>query len=212
MAGRLTRDPELRALPSGQQVAGFGLAINRVYYDKNDKKVEQVEFVNIVAFGKAADTIGEYCRKGDCLFVEGRMQTREWEAADGSKRRNSEIVLESFQFGQKAKENQGYDNDRGNDRPASRPARRQERYDDGQGDEEAKADPEPARSRPAAMYGRKTTQAALKKGIDRYSRPAREVPSDEIPVIEEEEGTRGKEPDSIMNDENDDIDVSKIPF
>jgi single-strand DNA-binding protein len=96
--GNLTRDPELRALPSGQQVASFSLATNRTYKDKEGAKKEQVEFHNIVAFGRQAEIIGQYMKKGKAIFVEGRMQTRSWES-DGQKKYRSEIVVENFQFG-----------------------------------------------------------------------------------------------------------------
>ena len=98
--GNLTRDPEIRALPSGAQVASFGLATNRVYKDKTGEKKEVAEFHNIVAFGRQAEVIGQYCKKGKAIFVEGRIQTRSWEGKeDGKKQYRTEIVVETFQFG-----------------------------------------------------------------------------------------------------------------
>ncbi len=96
--GNLTRDPEMRALPSGQQVANFSIATNRVYKDKEGQKKEQVEYHNVVAFGRQADLIGQYMKKGRPLFVEGRLQTRTWDK-DGQKQYRTEIVVENFQFG-----------------------------------------------------------------------------------------------------------------
>jgi len=96
--GNLTRDPEMRALPSGQQVANFSLATNRVYKDKDGQKKEQVEYHNVVAFGRQADLIGQYMKKGRPLFVEGRLQTRTWDK-DGAKQYRTEVVVENFQFG-----------------------------------------------------------------------------------------------------------------
>lgn len=96
--GNLTRDPELRALPSGQNVANFSIATNRVYKDKEGNKKEQAEFHNVVAFGRSADLIGQYMKKGRPLYVEGRIQTRTWEK-DGQKQYRTEIIVESFQFG-----------------------------------------------------------------------------------------------------------------
>lgn len=96
--GNLTRDPELRALPSGQQVANFSLATNRTYTDKDGRKQETTEYHNIVAFGRQAEVIGQYMKKGRPLFVEGRLQTRSWEA-EGKKNYRTEIVIDSFQFG-----------------------------------------------------------------------------------------------------------------
>lgn len=98
--GNLTRDPEVKALPSGQQVATFGIATNRSYKDKNGQKQESTEFHNIVAFGRTADVIGQYFKKGRPIYVEGRLQTRSWDDKEsGKKNYRTEIVLENFQFG-----------------------------------------------------------------------------------------------------------------
>src|SRR3989344_6560969 len=96
--GNLTRDPELKALPSGQNLVSFGLATNRTYKDKNGQKQEATEFHNIVAFGRLAEVIAQYMKKGRPLFVEGRIQTRSWES-EGQKKYRTEIVVENFQFG-----------------------------------------------------------------------------------------------------------------
>ncbi|MDR3548085.1 MAG: single-stranded DNA-binding protein [Candidatus Pacebacteria bacterium] len=99
--GNLTRDPEVRALPSGQQVANFSLATNRTYTDKEGRKQELTEYHNIVAFGRQAEVIGQYMKKGRPLFVEGRLQTRSWES-EGKKNYRTEIVIDNFQFGPSA--------------------------------------------------------------------------------------------------------------
>jgi len=99
--GNLTRDPELRALPSGQQVATFGLATNRSFRNKEGQQQEQTEFHNIVAFGRTAEVMGQYLKKGRPVFVEGRIQTRSWEA-EGRKNYRTEIVVDNFQFGPQA--------------------------------------------------------------------------------------------------------------
>lgn len=96
--GNLTRDPELKALPSGQQLASFGLATNRTYKDKNGVKQEATEFHNIVAFGRTAEVIAQYMKKGRPIFIEGRIQTRSWES-EGQKKYRTEIVVDNFQFG-----------------------------------------------------------------------------------------------------------------
>ncbi len=96
--GNLTRDPELRALPSGQQVVAFGVATNRTYKNKEGQKQEMTEFHNVVAFGRLAELIGQYMKKGRPIYVEGRLQTRSWES-DGRKNYRTEIVVENFQFG-----------------------------------------------------------------------------------------------------------------
>lgn len=96
--GNLTRDPEMKALPGGQNVANFSIATNRVYKDKEGQKKEQTEFHNVVAFGRTADVIGQYMKKGRPIFVEGRLQTRSWDK-DGQKQYRTEIVVDTFQFG-----------------------------------------------------------------------------------------------------------------
>lgn len=97
--GNLTRDPELKSLPSGIKVVSASLATNRVFKDQSGQKKEQVEYHNVVAFGKVAELIAQYSKKGSSLYVEGRMQTRSWDGNDGQKRYRTEIVVENFQFG-----------------------------------------------------------------------------------------------------------------
>ena len=99
--GNLTRDPELRALPSGMNVCSFAVATNRVYRDREGKKQEQTDFHNIVVFGRQADTVAQYLKKGSSVFVEGRIQTRSWEGKDGEKKYRTEIVADRVQFGPK---------------------------------------------------------------------------------------------------------------
>jgi single-strand DNA-binding protein len=98
--GNLTRDPELKALPGGSQVANFGLATNRTYKDKNGAKQESTEFHNIVAFGRTAEVIAQYVKKGRPIFIEGRIATRSWDDKEsGKKNYRTEIIVENFQFG-----------------------------------------------------------------------------------------------------------------
>lgn len=97
--GNLTRDPEVKALPSGSKVCTFSLATNRVWKDKNGAKQESVDYHNIVVFGRQAETAGQYLKKGASALVEGRMQTRSWDAADGQKKYRTEIVADRVQFG-----------------------------------------------------------------------------------------------------------------
>ena len=96
--GNLTRDPELRSLPSGVQVASFGVATNRVWKDKEGQKQESTEFHNIVVFGRQAETTAQYLKKGSSVLVEGRLQTRSWES-EGAKKYRTEIVADRVQFG-----------------------------------------------------------------------------------------------------------------
>ena len=98
--GNLTRDPELKALPSGGQVANFGMATNRVFKDKSGQKQEVTEFHNVVAFGRTAEVIAQYCKKGRPIYVEGRLQTRTWDDKEnGKKNYRTEIIVDTFQFG-----------------------------------------------------------------------------------------------------------------
>lgn len=99
--GNLTRDPEQKTLPSGIAVTTFSLATNRVYNDKDGNKQENVDYHNIVVFGRQAETAGQYLKKGQSAFVEGRMQTRSWEQ-DGVKKYRTEVVADRVQFGPKS--------------------------------------------------------------------------------------------------------------
>jgi len=102
LIGRLTGDPQLRATKSGQSVAVFSVATNRVWMDKNNQKQEEVEYHNIVVWGKQAETASKFLLKGQMVLVEGRIQSREYEDKQGVKRRVTEIVAERIQFGPKA--------------------------------------------------------------------------------------------------------------
>ncbi len=101
VAGNLTRDPELRALPSGAHVATFSVATNRVWYNQEKQKQEATEYHNIVVFGRQAETSAQYLKKGSGVLVEGRLQTRSWEK-DGNKQYRTEIVADRVQFGARA--------------------------------------------------------------------------------------------------------------
>lgn len=103
LVGNLTRDPELKALPSGIKVANFSIATNRSYKDKEGNKKDEVEFHNLVSFGKQAEVIEQWCKKSSQLMVEGRLSTKSWES-DGKKMYKTEIVVDNFQFGNKAKD------------------------------------------------------------------------------------------------------------
>ncbi len=98
LMGNLTRDPELRYTPSGQGVATFTIAVNRTYNSSSGEKKEDVSFVRIVAWARQAEICNEYLKKGSPIFVEGRLQSRNWEAQDGSKRSTMEVVAQNVQF------------------------------------------------------------------------------------------------------------------
>lgn len=97
--GNLTRDPEMKSLPSGIKVTTFSLATNRVWKNKEGATQEAADFHNIVVFGRQAETVAQYLRKGSSALVEGRMQTRSWDAPDGTKKYKTEIVADRVQFG-----------------------------------------------------------------------------------------------------------------
>jgi single-strand DNA-binding protein len=98
LMGNLTRDPELRYIPSGQPVTSFSIAVNRNFTGQTGEKKEEVSFVRIVVWGKLAEICNEYLKKGRPVFVEGRLQSRSWDAQDGSKRSTTEVVAQSVQF------------------------------------------------------------------------------------------------------------------
>jgi single-strand DNA-binding protein len=100
--GNLTRDPELKALPSGMQVANISLATNRTWKDGNGAKQESTDYHNVVVFGRQAETVAQYLKKGASVFIEGRMQTRSWDGQDGKKQYRTEVVADRVQFGPKA--------------------------------------------------------------------------------------------------------------
>lgn len=97
--GNLTRDPEMRALPSGITVTTMGVATNRVWKGQDGEKKEDTQYHNIVVFGRQAETVAQYLKKGSSVLVEGRMQTRSWEGQDGQKKYRTEIVADRVQFG-----------------------------------------------------------------------------------------------------------------
>ena len=108
--GNLTRDPEMKALPSGQNVTSMSIATNRVYKDRDGKQQEEADYHNVVVFGKQAENCAKYLTKGGGVFIEGRLQTRSWDK-DGVKQYRTEIIADSVQFG--AKKTASVDN--GND-------------------------------------------------------------------------------------------------
>ena len=97
-AGNLTRDPELKSLPSGMSVVNFSIVSNRSWKDKDGNKQDSTEFGNIVMFGKRAEAINKYFSKGQAIYIEGRLQTRSWDREDGKKNYRTEIVADEFQF------------------------------------------------------------------------------------------------------------------
>ena len=98
LMGNLTKEPELRYIPSGAPVCNFGLAVNRAYTDSNGEKHEDVCYVDIVCWNRLAEVTAEYLHKGSPAFIEGRLQQRVWETEDGQRRYKHEVVARSVQF------------------------------------------------------------------------------------------------------------------
>lgn len=102
LIGRLAADPEARTTQSGQQVVNFRIATNRVWKNQSGEKQEQVEFHTVVAWGKLAEIINQYLKRGGLVMIEGRLQTRSWTGQDNVKRYRTEIVAEGLQMGPRA--------------------------------------------------------------------------------------------------------------
>jgi single-strand DNA-binding protein len=97
LIGNLTRDPEMRYTPQGTSVCNFGIAVNR-RYKQGDEIKKEVTFINVVVFGKQADTCGQYLNKGSTVLVEGRLQERRWETEEGQQRSKHEVVAHTVRF------------------------------------------------------------------------------------------------------------------
>lgn len=102
LIGNLTRDPELKAIASGNKVCTFSIATNRTYKDANGVRQEKTDYHNIVVWGKTAENVATYMKKGSQILVEGRMETRSWDdAATNTKKYRTEIIADTVQFGSK---------------------------------------------------------------------------------------------------------------
>ena len=98
LMGNLTRDPELRYLPSNTPVVSLGLAVNRRWRNQQDQQQEETTFVDCEAFGRSAEVINQYLRKGRPVFIEGRLRLDQWQDKEGQNRSKLKVVVESFQF------------------------------------------------------------------------------------------------------------------
>lgn len=102
IVGNITRDPELKSLPSGQKVCSFSVATNRTWKDQSGAKQEAVDYHNVACFGRTAETVAQWMKKGSQIYVEGRMTTRSWDDKEsGKKMYRTEIIAENVQFGPK---------------------------------------------------------------------------------------------------------------
>ncbi len=98
LMGNLTRDPELRYIPSGQAVCSFSIAVNRTYASQSGEKKEEVSYIRVVVWARRAEVCNEYLKKGSPVMVEGRLQSRAWEDKDGGKRSTLEVIAQNVQF------------------------------------------------------------------------------------------------------------------
>lgn len=110
LIGRVTKTPEVKQTTSGMSVVKLGLATNQPYKNTNGEKQIKTQFHNLVAFGKLAEIIGQYVEKGQEIYVDGRVEYRQWDKQDGSKAYMTEIVVENMQMGPKAKNSQIQEN------------------------------------------------------------------------------------------------------
>jgi single-strand DNA-binding protein len=98
LMGNLTKDPELKTIPSGQSVCNFSLAINRAWTSKDGQQQDAVDYFDCVAWAKAGEIIAQYAKKGSKILVSGRLQTRTWEDQNGAKRKSIDIIMSDFNF------------------------------------------------------------------------------------------------------------------
>ena len=118
LVGRLGKDPEVRYSNNGNAITNFNLATSRVYKNKDGEKVDETEWHRCVSFGKTAKICEEYLKKGSLIYVEGRLQTRDWEDKDGNKRWTTEIILENMRMlGSKGESGSGSSASSGNKNP-----------------------------------------------------------------------------------------------
>lgn len=129
LLGNLTKDIELRTIPSGNTVGNVGIATNESYTNKQGEKVDKVSFHNLTVWGKQAETLSKYTQKGSKLLVEGKISYRQWEAQDGTKRIATDIIVERFEF---AGSKQNKPNDQNTQEETSPP---KEKPVDGNGEE-----------------------------------------------------------------------------
>src|SRR3954471_19375133 len=115
--GNLGRDPEMRYTPSGQAVTQFTVAVNRNYKDQQGERQEETEWFRVVAWGQQAEFAAEYLRKGAKVYVDGRIQTRQWEGQDGQKRYTTELVANTIQNLERRQREDGGDSSGGSQEP-----------------------------------------------------------------------------------------------
>jgi single-strand DNA-binding protein len=108
LMGNITRDPELKELPSGSKLCDFGLAVNRTYTTQSGEQRDETTFVDLSCFARGGEVIHQYCRKGSPLFVEGRLRYDSWTNEQGEKRNKLKVIVETFQLLPDGKQGGGY--------------------------------------------------------------------------------------------------------
>ena len=169
LIGRLTADPELRSTQSGQAVTSFGLATNRVWNDKGGQRQESTEFHTIVVWGRQAEIVSQYLKRGSMALIEGRLQTRAWQDAQGQKRKTTEIVAERVQFGPRPASAQNF----GEAQPAS------------QGDGASQANP-PSHEASEGHRAGQPKQETLRQAQGQETSAAEEASVPQIDIDEDE--------------------------
>jgi len=112
LVGKLGKDPEVRYSNNGNAITNFNLATSRAYKNKDGEKVDETEWHRCVSFGRTAEVCGEYLKKGSLIYIEGRLQTRDWEDKDGNKRWTTEVILDNMKMlgSKKDSDSSGSDN------------------------------------------------------------------------------------------------------
>ncbi len=132
--GNLTRDPELRTTPNGQSVTSFAVATNRSWNDASGERRDEVEYHEVVAWGKLAELVSNYLSKGRRVLVVGRLQTRSWDGQDGAKRQRTEIVASDITFVDRAGDNSQVPSSAGEEsqerKPSAKPSAAKKKADD----------------------------------------------------------------------------------
>ena len=160
--GNLTRDPEIRTTPNGVTVASFGVATNQVWTDQSGQRQERVEYHNIVMWRRLAEIAGQYLRKGSKVYIEGRLQTRDWIGQDGQKRYRTEIIADNMIM---------------LDRPSSSPT-----PTDSQAQPSAQAGQQPGFEEPAISTETPTTAPTAPQADEKENPQTGENPNDDIKV------------------------------
>lgn len=134
--GNLTRDPEMRSTPSGQNVASFSVATSLTWTDNSGQQQKKTEFHNIIAWRKLADICGQYLHKGSKVYIEGRLQTSDWTGQDGVKKYRTEIIVENMIMLDKAGDNNNNSNSNFNPKQNNAPRQQEEELPTINADEE----------------------------------------------------------------------------